>query len=449
MRHGIASRFGIGTLVLMALLVGGAAQAQTKKPNARKSQGTPARTLYKGRRAPMRIRADHELRVAELVQPPSSPGQAERPAPPDEGPRVMPELSSDPSHPPYPPGIPSGVRARDRNHSPNNDEPPPPGVQFPDTSNINLDLPGHESVKPVPLVAIPDDPIPHEGAFFDDPYVIDAPDLLTIEVLQALPGRPVTGEYLVRPDGTVGLGWYGPVHVRGLTLEQAKRKVILKIRETIQDEILGLFRPSADDGKVVIVPPERSDRVFIDIAEYNSTYYSVTGDVAVPGRNPVTGGDTILFALQNAGGFIATADSNEIYLYRPARGGAAAKRIKVDYEAILKGDSKANLQLFKGDRIVVGRNKIVQATVAAERAAAPLFTHINAIQSATLHANSLLNLRKNLAESGLDDDAIRERLEKTINLWYKTLVSEREKPIDAEEYRRMLMDIVMPKAKEE
>src|SRR4051794_1032314 len=72
----------------------------------------------------------------------------------------------------------------------------------------NLDL------KPKPLPPIPDDPPPHEGAMADFPeYVIEPPDLLLVEVLEALPGRPITGERLVRPDGTITLGFYGDVHV--------------------------------------------------------------------------------------------------------------------------------------------------------------------------------------------------------------------------------------------
>ena len=52
----------------------------------------------------------------------------------------------------------------------------------------------------------------------DVPLVVEPPDVLLIEVLEALPGRPITGERLVRPDGTISLGFYGDVHVRGLTL---------------------------------------------------------------------------------------------------------------------------------------------------------------------------------------------------------------------------------------
>src|SRR5262249_34228226 len=34
-------------------------------------------------------------------------------------------------------------------------------------------------------------------------YVVEPPDLLLVEVLEALPGRPISGERLVRPDGSI------------------------------------------------------------------------------------------------------------------------------------------------------------------------------------------------------------------------------------------------------
>src|SRR4051812_45262531 len=58
-------------------------------------------------------------------------------------------------------------------------------------------------------------------------YVVEPPDLLRVEVLDALPGRPITGEVLVRPDGTIALGFYGEVFVSGLTVSEVKEKVII------------------------------------------------------------------------------------------------------------------------------------------------------------------------------------------------------------------------------
>jgi polysaccharide export outer membrane protein len=37
-------------------------------------------------------------------------------------------------------------------------------------------------------------------------YVLEPPDLVIVEVLDALPGRPISGERLVRPDGKISLG---------------------------------------------------------------------------------------------------------------------------------------------------------------------------------------------------------------------------------------------------
>src|SRR5436305_249976 len=44
-------------------------------------------------------------------------------------------------------------------------------------------------------------------------YAVEPPDLLLVEVLDALPARPITGEHLVRPDGTITLGFYGDIYV--------------------------------------------------------------------------------------------------------------------------------------------------------------------------------------------------------------------------------------------
>lgn len=102
------------------------------------------------------------------------------------------------------------------------------------------------AIKPLPLEAIPDDPPPHEGALFEISYRIEPPDVLVVEVLEALPGRPITGEKLVRPDGTISLDWYGDVHVAGLTRAQAKAKILHHLRPFLIDEALGLLK--FDDG---------------------------------------------------------------------------------------------------------------------------------------------------------------------------------------------------------
>jgi protein involved in polysaccharide export with SLBB domain len=324
---------------------------------------------------------------------------------------------------------------------------------------------------------IPDDPPPHEGAMIDIPYVIGAPDLIAVEVLEALPGRPISGEHLVRQDGTITLGFYGDVHVRGLTAKQAKVKIIQHLRRYLNDEALGLeagygedeaepstgekpatapapapsdVEPSRGDGekpaagtdapaakrprprtrardrrprrrpgtdakqeattpreanaqsstappaatgpKRVKISPEDSLAVYVEVTEHNSKFYYVQGDTAHVGRFPVTGRETVFEAIDNAGGLISIGDPGNVRLVRPARGGKQARIYPIDLKAIVEqGNTTANLQVFPGDRIVVGRNPIVKTTAAIDRANASIQGAVNAMLHASLLERSLFS----------------------------------------------------------
>src|SRR5207244_1434161 len=48
---------------------------------------------------------------------------------------------------------------------------------------------------------------------------------IVVELAEYRGLQQVRGEHLVRPDGTVGLGTYGEVHVAGLTLPEAKAAI--------------------------------------------------------------------------------------------------------------------------------------------------------------------------------------------------------------------------------
>ena len=100
------------------------------------------------------------------------------------------------------------------------------------------------------------------------------------------------------------------------------------------------------------------------------------GDVAAPGRMPVTGKETVLDAIQYAGGLIPTAAPNNIRLVRPAPPGACCEQtLPVNLSAIISGgDPTTNYQLMPGDRLVVYRDPIVRATIFIDRIAAPFQT---------------------------------------------------------------------------
>jgi RNA polymerase sigma factor (sigma-70 family) len=99
------------------------------------------------------------------------------------------------------------------------------------------------------------------------PSTVKPGDLIQIEVLEALPGRPISGERRVRPDGTISLGFYGDLPVAGLTRTEIKEKLIQHLRKHLKDETLGLVEVG-EDGKERRLDPKDSDRVFVDDAPH-------------------------------------------------------------------------------------------------------------------------------------------------------------------------------------
>ncbi len=212
-------------------------------------------------------------------------------------------------------------------------------------------------------------------------YIVEPPDLMVVEVLEALPGRPISGERLVRPDGKISLGFYGEVYVAGLTIPEVKEKIVLHLRKYINDEVLGLVEREFEtgelkrdkNGEILFKDPKDTDRVFVDVTAYNSKGFYILGDVLIPGKLPITGNDTVLDALELAGGLLPTAAPQNIQLIRPAPPGACCEqRLPVNLSAITNGgDPTTNYQLLPGDRIVVHRDPIVRFTVFLDRLVAP------------------------------------------------------------------------------
>ncbi len=235
---------------------------------------------------------------------------------------------------------------------------------------------------PTPEEKIASGHIPREFDKVSMPdYVLESPDMVIVEVLEAQAGRPISGERLVRPDGKISLGFYGDVYVAGLTIPEAKEKIILHLRKYLSDEALGIVDldsatgepKKGPDGKPVLVEPKDSSMVFIDVTAYNSKNYYVLGDVLITGRMPITGNETVLDAINFAGGLMPTAAPQNIRLVRPAPPGACCQQVlPVNLAAITSGgDPTTNYQLMPGDRIIVYRDPIVRFTVFLDRLVAP------------------------------------------------------------------------------
>ena len=99
------------------------------------------------------------------------------------------------------------------------------------------------------------------------PLLLRSATSFSIEVLEALPGRPITGQRIVRPDGKISLDFYGDIYVFGMNRKQIKAKVVQHLRKYIKDDVLGLIEGDPDDPtgtKMKPVAPEDNPMVSVE-----------------------------------------------------------------------------------------------------------------------------------------------------------------------------------------
>jgi polysaccharide export outer membrane protein len=229
------------------------------------------------------------------------------------------------------------------------------------------------------------------------PYKIQWLDTLAIEVSGALPDAPIAGLYVVDPDGKVRLGpQYGSVRVAGLTIDEAEEAVLTQLKETLtepqvtvelaraqgEQQITGehLVRPDGtislgrygsvrvigetlDQAKQAIESHLsaylESPEVYVDVVEYNTKACYVITDNAGRGervlRFTVTGNETVLDVISQIAGLPPFAAKSDIVLARPAPDETCCGQVlPVDWCAITqRGCTATNYQVLPGDRIYI------------------------------------------------------------------------------------------------
>src|SRR4029077_20918463 len=116
--------------------------------------------------------------------------------------------------------------------------------------------------------------VPRESDRVSPPaHIIEPPDVLVIEALlrdprtkqtERLPVQPISGEFLVRPDGTVSLGVWGSVSVTGLTPDKAA--------DAIRRKLAAFTQVNGTDART------ESLVVVVDVKSNNSKAYYVIMD---------------------------------------------------------------------------------------------------------------------------------------------------------------------------
>ncbi len=164
---------------------------------------------------------------------------------------------------------------------------------------------------------------------------------VSVQLARVVGAQPVSGQYLVGPDGTLNLRKYGAVHVAGKTITEA--------RLALQKHLAQFL----DSPEVTVV-----------VTAYNShVYYLVTEGAGLENRVrrlPITGNETVLDAVSNIANIASLGAllRKKVWVARPAPPGAAETVLPVDLEAIIhRGATATNYQIFPGDRIVVTDEK--------------------------------------------------------------------------------------------
>jgi polysaccharide export outer membrane protein len=248
------------------------------------------------------------------------------------------------------------------------------------------------------------------------PYRIDIYDVLQIRAVGVLPEpNDINGFFLVEAEGVVTLGpAYGRVRVAGMTIEQATEAIAVKLREMFSkpEVSVQLAKTSGTapvtgeylvgpDGMINLrqsgmlyvagktVPQIRtaltkhleqyfdSPDASVEVRLFNSkVFYIITeggglGDTIR--RVNITGNETVLDALSEVNG-LSQVSSAKVWVARPAPAGFGCEQIlPVDYVAVTHGaESATNFQIMPGDRVFVAADQMITANNWLTKMTAPI-----------------------------------------------------------------------------
>lgn len=195
---------------------------------------------------------------------------------------------------------------------------------------------------------------------------------VSVSLLASAGAQAITGQHLVAMDGRVNLGTYGSVYVAGMTLEEARAAIELKLADRLDD-------------------PE----VFVDVLAYNSkVYYIITqgaglGDDVT--RQPITGNETVIDAVSALGG-ISQVSSTRMWIARPAPNGVGCEQIlPIEWNDIAQGASTAtNYQLMPGDRLFIAQDRLTNFNTVVNKLLNPFERIFGFVSLGTSMANRIV-----------------------------------------------------------
>jgi polysaccharide biosynthesis/export protein len=161
------------------------------------------------------------------------------------------------------------------------------------------------------------------------PFLLGPSDVLRVNVWH---NPDLSGDAVVRPDGTISLALVGEVRAAGRPPEQVRDEISQRLRAFLKEE---------------------ANNVTVSVSAVNSYRFVVSGNAERPGAFTANHFVTVSEAIALAGGPNRFADPEETVIIRidPAKG---RKRIPIDYVAILKGTHpEQDLPLLSGDTVYI------------------------------------------------------------------------------------------------
>jgi protein involved in polysaccharide export with SLBB domain len=163
-------------------------------------------------------------------------------------------------------------------------------------------------------------------------YTVEPGDVLLVQPMDLDSSVRLPGDQPILPDGTINLGKYGHLQVMGRTVQEIEEMVRNAVKVTVKDAGYISVRLSARQSKV----------------------YYVIGEVNSPGSFQLSGRETVLDALLQAGGLTDQASRDQIILSRPTKPNCPRIVLPVCWKQIVQlGDTATNYQIAPGDRIYV------------------------------------------------------------------------------------------------
>ncbi len=287
-----------------------------------------------------------------------------------------------------------------------------------------------------PLPSIPSE-TPRELCKVSLPdYIIEPPDVLSIEAISLLPKQPyilrpldvvsivttglpeesnLAGEFVVGVDGLIQLGpSLGPIPAVGKTVDALQAELLEQLKQTYREPVVTMVLVQmaaqqqiagdhlvAPDGKVNLGTYGRvrvvgltmdeaktaieahlaqsieNPQIAIDVLGYNSKVFYVVTQGAGLGDQviilPSRGNETVIDAIGQIQG-LSSMSSTRMWVARPGMNGCGGDQIlPVDWPAVTqRGDVSTNYQLMPGDRLYVSEDKLVAFDTKLGKIFAPL-----------------------------------------------------------------------------